>query len=328
MLLAHGGPPRHLLDGGLVDVELAGEDLDVVSVPGWQPAGLRRARKAAGMTQADLAGHLEVPRELIGRWETSGAPRAERVAQLARVLGVELSALLDLDNPFTERRLQAGLSQQHLAELAGVPRSTVQALEAGTAPPTSPAARAVETALASVGTKTAGSRPAAARAAGDAGRLVTAEPARRRPKAHRPTSPAAAAARWRPGALRQARKVAGLSQAELAAAVGVTREAVGRWEAGTAPRLERIRQVAAALGVDDVADLVERPEEEWSTLTALRIHAGLSQRQLAERTGLPRSSIQAVERGAFQPSEAMVAAYADACQVSLATVQGIIAKKA
>lgn len=300
----------------------------MVSVPGWHPAGLRRARKAAGMTQADLAGHLEVPRELIGRWETSGAPRAERVAQLARVLGVELSALVDLDNPFTGRRLQAGLSQQRLAELAGVPRSTVQALEAGTAPPTSPAAQAVETALAGVSTKTAGAQSATARAAGDAGRLdVTAEPARRRPEAHRPTAPAATGATWRPGALRQARKRADLSQAELAAAVGVTREAVGRWEAGTAPRVERIRQVAAALGVDDVADLVERPEEEWSSLAALRIHAGLSQRQLAERTGLPRSSIQAVERGAFQPSAAMVAAYADACQVPLATVQGIIAKK-
>lgn len=326
MLLARGGPPWRLLVVGLVNVGLTREDLDVVSVPGWHPAGLRRARKAAGMTQADLAGHLGVSRELIGRWETSGAPRAARVAQLTRVLGVELSTLVDLDNPFTGRRLQAGLSQQRLAELAGVPRSTVQALEAGNAPATSPAAHAVETALAGVSTKTAGERSPTAPIASDNGPLdVTAEYARRHPAAPGPTAPAGAV--WRPGALRAARKRAGLSQAELASAVGVTREAVGRWEAGTAPRLERVRQVAAAVGVDDAGDLVERPGEEWSSFAALRIHAGMSQRQLAERAGLPRSSIQAVERGAFRPSGAMVAAYADACQVPLVKVQGIVDKK-
>lgn len=62
----------------LADERTAREDRDVVSVPGWRPAGLRRARKASKMTQADLAARLKVPRELIGRWETSGAPRADR----------------------------------------------------------------------------------------------------------------------------------------------------------------------------------------------------------------------------------------------------------
>ncbi len=132
---------------------------------------------------------------------------------------------------------------------------------------------------------------------------------------------------WRPGALREARKVAGLTQAELAAQVGVTREAVGRWEAGTAPRLERISEVAAVLGLDDVTDLVERPGEEWASLAALRVHAGLSQRRLAERSGLPRSSIQAVERGAFRPSAAMITAYAEVCGVSVSAVQKVVAKK-
>jgi len=306
----------------LADEEATREDLDVVSVPGWKPAGLRRARKAAQMTQADLAGHLTVPREMVGRWETTGAPRAERVAQLMDVLGVELSALVDHDNPFTGRRLRAGLSQQRLAELAGVPRSTVQALEAGTASSSSAAARAVETVLGNARAETISSTPPPA---GRRQLRPPPAPARRGPP--QLSSPPAAGVRWRPGALREARKAAGLTQAEVAAELGVTREAVGRWEAGTAPRLERIREIASVLGLDDVVDLVERAGEEWVSLAALRVQAGLSQRRLAERAGLPRSSIQAVERGAFHPSEAMVAAYAEVCGVPVATVRNIVAKK-
>lgn len=295
----------------------------MVSVPGWRPAGLRRARKASKLTQAELAAHLNVSRELVGRWETTGAPRADRVAQLLDVLGVELSALVDHDNAFTERRLRAGLSQQRLAELAGVPRSTVQALEAGAVPSSSAAARAVETALCAPPAGTA--HPAAA--PGD-----SSQPQRRsRPAGDRRvtthTSPTAAVGvRWRPGALREARKAAGLSQAGLAAELGVTREAVGRWEAGATPRLEHISQVAQALGVD-ATTLMEGPEQERSSLAALRVQAGLSQRRLAELTGVPRSSIQAVERGVFQPSDGMVAAYAEACRVPVATVEDIVTKK-
>lgn len=281
------------------------------------------------MTQADLAAHLKVARELVGRWETNGAPRADRVAQLMGVLGVELSALVDHDNPFTGRRLRAGLSQQRLAELAGIPRSTVQALEAGTVSPSSAAARAVETALGDAQAGTARPTPAAAEVAGDSSRPQReSQPARSRRGSIGPPSSAAAGVRWRPGALRKARKAAGLTQAELAAELGVSREAVGRWEAGTAPRLERVSQAANALGLRDVTELVERPgEEEWSSLAALRVHAGLTQRRLAERTGVPRSSIQAVERCAFHPSDAMLRAYAQACEVPVATVENIVAKK-
>lgn len=312
----------------LADGEPTREDLDVVSVPGWKPKGLQHARKSSRMTQADLAARLSVPRELVGRWEADGAPRADRVAQLMEVLNVELSALVDSDNPFTARRLQAGLSQQRLAELAGVPRSTVQALEAAAGTPspastspasTSPAALAIESAI--VGAQAATTRPPSPEAE------QPTEPARRRRGPAPPQSSTGAEVRWRPGALRQARKAAGLTQAELAAAVGVTREAVGRWEAGTAPRLERVREVASALGLDDVTELVERPVAEWASLAALRVHAGLSQRRLAEMSGLPRSSIQAVERGAFRPSDAMVRAYAEVCGVSVSTVESVVAKK-
>lgn len=306
----------------LADGEPTREDLDVVSVPGWRPKGLRHARNASRMTQADLAAQLSVPRELVGRWETDGAPRADRVAQLMDVLGVELSALVESDNPFTARRLEAGLSQQRLAELAGVPRSTVQAMEAAAGTPSpaaaSPAALVIETVL-------AGARAATTRPPPPPEAALRAAPARGRPTL--PSGSAGAEVRWRPGALRQARKAAGFTQAKLAAAVGVTREAVGRWETGTAPRLERVHEVASALGLDDIAGLVERPVAEWASLAALRVHAGLSQRRLAEVSGLPRSSIQAVERGTFRPSDAMVRAYAEVCGVSVSTVESVVAKK-
>ena len=304
----------------LAEVGPAREDLGMVSVPGWRPAGLRRARKASRLTQADLAARLKVSRELVGRWETTGAPRADRVAQLLDVLGVELSDLVDHDNAFTERRLRAGLSQQRLAELAGVPRSTVQALEAGAVPSSSAAARAVETALSA---SPAGTAHRAADIANSGQPQRKSRPAGNRSVPTQTPSTAAVGVRWRPGALREARKAAGLSQAGLAAELGVTREAVGRWEAGSTPRLEHISQVAQALGLD-ATTLVEGPGEERSSLAALRVQAGLSQRRLAELTGVPRSSIQAVERGVFQPSDAVVAAYAEACEVPVATVRDVV----
>ncbi|WP_372760925.1 helix-turn-helix domain-containing protein [Litorivivens sp.] len=51
--------------------------------------------------------------------------------------------------------------------------------------------------------------------------------------------------------IKQARQAAGLSQAELAAAMGITRSACSQWESGqgTAPRRERLEALAAELGV-------------------------------------------------------------------------------
>lgn len=308
----------------LAEEAAAREDQGMVSVPGWKPAGLRGARKASHLTQAELASRLKVPRELIGRWETRGAPRAERVAQLMSVLGVDLAALVNFDNPFTERRLRAGLSQQRLADLARVPRSTVQMLEAARSSPSSQAVRAVETVLGDAQAEATRSAPHTVLVVRDADR----SPPTRRPRGRTVPSPSAAAdVRWRPDALRKARKAAGLTQAELAASVGVTREAVGRWEAGTAPRLDRISAVASALGLKHAADLVERPEANWASLAAIRVHAGLTQRRLAERSGLPRSSIQAVERGAFHPSAAMIGAYAEVCGVPVSAVLKVVARK-
>ena len=51
--------------------------------------------------------------------------------------------------------------------------------------------------------------------------------------------------------IRQARQTAGLSQAELADTLGITRSACSQWESdqGTGPRRARLEALAEALGV-------------------------------------------------------------------------------
>lgn len=51
--------------------------------------------------------------------------------------------------------------------------------------------------------------------------------------------------------IRKARQAAGISQADLAEALGITRSACSQWESdqGTGPRRERLEVLAAELGV-------------------------------------------------------------------------------
>lgn len=60
---------------------------------------------------------------------------------------------------------------------------------------------------------------------------------------------------------RQARSLAGLSQAELAARVGTTQPVVSRWERGTeVPRIDALARVLQACGFE--ADLVFRRRDD------------------------------------------------------------------
>ena len=62
--------------------------------------------------------------------------------------------------------------------------------------------------------------------------------------------------------IKEARMKAGLSQRELAEAMGVTRSAVSGWERTSAPCTKRIRRLADVLGctVDDLL-----PQEQDAT---------------------------------------------------------------
>lgn len=59
---------------------------------------LKNARKAAGMTQSELAEKLEVYQKDISRWERGErTPSLECFAQICKVLKVSADAILDLD---------------------------------------------------------------------------------------------------------------------------------------------------------------------------------------------------------------------------------------
>jgi transcriptional regulator with XRE-family HTH domain len=101
--------------------------------------------------------------------------------------------------------------------------------------------------------------------------------------------------RLRPGALiREARKLAGLSQAELARRVGTTQAVISRWERGLeSPRVETLGRVLQACGFeadlsfrrhDDVdraqirGAITQTPEDRLTTVERVTDLLGLARR--------------------------------------------------
>lgn len=74
--------------------------------------------------------------------------------------------------------------------------------------------------------------------------------------------------------IRQARKRAALTQAELAARVSTTQSAVARWERGaTHPSVERLRELVEACGLELSIGLAPRNDDD---LAALRRNLALT----------------------------------------------------
>lgn len=68
------------------------------SVNGTFGLRLREARLAAGFTQTDLAGLVEVSQTTISSWELGDTePNIVKIRRLARVLNVTVGFLLDAD---------------------------------------------------------------------------------------------------------------------------------------------------------------------------------------------------------------------------------------
>lgn len=60
-------------------------------------ARIKAARKAAGMTQAELASRLGIPYQSIGQWENDlRNPKYESLQKIASALGVSVADLLDV----------------------------------------------------------------------------------------------------------------------------------------------------------------------------------------------------------------------------------------
>ncbi|MGA4844543.1 helix-turn-helix transcriptional regulator [Streptomyces sp. G45] len=117
--------------------------------------------------------------------------------------------------------------------------------------------------------------------------------------------------------LRTARLAAGLTQAELARVLGVTRQTVGFWEKGRGPDPERLPAVAAALGRD-----VDRlfPRYGAPDLADLRCDAGFAQYAIERLIGAKDAVLKA-ERGVRRLAPAQVTALATAYGVTEARLR-------
>lgn len=66
---------------------------------------LKDARRAAGLSQEELAEHLDVSRQAVGKWEQGQAyPEVEKLLALCAVLNVSADALLLDELPQSSRR--------------------------------------------------------------------------------------------------------------------------------------------------------------------------------------------------------------------------------
>lgn len=100
-----------------------------------------------------------------------------------------------------------------------------------------------------------------------------------------------------PTALARVRKARGLSQEALGAAVGRARTNIIPWErsAGDTPSPRNLVLLAQVLDVRPWELTTVDPET--AELADLRTWAGLTQRELADAAGIPRSSYSLLERG-------------------------------
>ena len=118
------------------------------------------------------------------------------------------------------------------------------------------------------------------------------------------------------GAASAARAAAGLTQQQVADAVGKTKALVQHWEAGRRQPYPEITRALADLYGVDVADLLVSPLElAMADMATVRRAQRISVEEMAERIGVSTRSIEAVEAGARMPDDPI--AWAAGYRVSL-----------
>ncbi|MFE4633108.1 helix-turn-helix domain-containing protein [Streptomyces sp. NPDC056773] len=98
-----------------------------------------------------------------------------------------------------------------------------------------------------------------------------------------------------PRALRSVREGRGLSQGDVAKAIGVTSNTYGRWERGSAPSSRLFAALVSFFGVAPSAFL--SPLADDADLATLRTRAGLRQEDVAEGLGVQASDVSELEQG-------------------------------
>lgn len=217
---------------------------------GLRAPGLRRLRDAARLPASRVAEAVGVPAAKVYRWEAGRArlplQHLPTLAELLAVETAELRALLAApapapptrEHPLRRLRRRTGLSQSAVAARIGASRHSVSTWERGQVPPLGAVRRLSGVYGVPVAT--------VARAAG------VAAPPLLDPR------------RWTPGdlpaALRTLRAWSGRTQAELAARIGCSADAIRSWERGRGVPSGTLRaRLEQAYGLDAEALLRAYP---------------------------------------------------------------------
>ncbi|WP_137725625.1 helix-turn-helix transcriptional regulator [Prescottella subtropica] len=102
---------------------------------GFQPEKLEKARRAAGISQAELGRIVRIKGETVRRWEQGGSsPQVDLLARAVEAIGVAIADVVHV--PEDERfpgdwRVLRGLTQPLLGAAAGVTTQLVGSVERG-----------------------------------------------------------------------------------------------------------------------------------------------------------------------------------------------------
>lgn len=124
---------------------------------------------------------------------------------------------------------------------------------------------------------------------------------------------------FRADRLRELRVKAGLTPDDLSVRLGSSRQSVSHWETGrSTPAPPVLKQIAQELDVS-ISVLVPIPDNRLR-IGDLRVRAGLTQIQAAERLGISPTSLAEIEKGMKPVNDQRVSAIAELYNVETAQV--------
>ncbi|RYF49398.1 MAG: helix-turn-helix domain-containing protein [Comamonadaceae bacterium] len=125
---------------------------------------------------------------------------------------------------------------------------------------------------------------------------------------------------FRPKALEDARTAAGITRGDLSRAIGVDPTTIHNWETSRShPQPDHLARAAEQLGIP-LDHLVVVPVDS-RTIADLRNLAGLTQKHVAERTGLSTTTVGRIERGEGTLSDRHSTALAEVLRLDERTIR-------